>query len=389
MPWRATLEVFAIFLRLGLTSFGGPVAHLAFFRNEFVLRRRWLADQAYTDLVALGQFLPGPASSQVGLGIGLLRAGYPGALAAWLGFTLPSALMLALLALGARHYSVLADAGVLHGLTLAAVSVVAQALCGMARSFCPDAFRVWLMLTVAALLLIWPLPLLQPVLLLAAGVAGLIGCSRHRPVGAGLPLPGISRRAGMIWLLVLLLLLAGLPWLAQLDPGGLPALADGFFRAGALVFGGGHVVVPLLQAELVATGRMPAETFLAGYGAAQAVPGPVFSVSAFLGASMAGWPGAATAVLAIFAPAFLWLMAALPFWVRLSGSPPVRAAMAGVNAAVVGLLLVAWLSMLTGGAVQRPLDGLVVMAGWLALQYGRWPAWVVVAACGLLGVWLA
>ncbi|MBU4321943.1 MAG: chromate efflux transporter, partial [Gammaproteobacteria bacterium] len=346
---RSAWAVFLIFLRLGLTSFGGPVAHLGYFRSEFVERRRWLSEAAYADLVALCQFLPGPASSQVGLALGLARAGYAGAFAAWAGFTLPSAIALIALALGLTQAGDAlqsgAGAGLLHGLKVVAVAVVAQAVWGMARSLCPDASRRALMLATAALLQAWPGTGTQLLAIAFAGVLCLLfmgpaADAPHEPMSVP-----VSRTAGAAWLALFFALLMSLPLLLQALPSQALALVDAFYRAGALVFGGGHVVLPLLQASVVPPGWVSSDAFLAGYGAAQAVPGPLFTFAAFLGAAMqtapTGWAGGALALAAVFAPAFLLIVGALPFWESLRAQPRVRAALMGINAAVVGLLLAA------------------------------------------------
>ncbi len=393
-PDRSAWAVFRIFLRLGLTAFGGPVAHLGFFRTEFVERRRWLSEAAYADLVALCQFLPGPASSQVGLALGLGRAGYAGAFAAWAGFTLPSALALMALALGITQATgalqgAAAWAGLLQGLKVAAVAVVAQAVWGMARSLCPDAARRALALATAALLLVWPGAITQ---LLALGIAAALGLRWLQPPDGTHPEPmawPVSRRAGAAWLGLFVLLLLGLPLLLQALPSQGLALVDAFYRAGALVFGGGHVVLPLLQSSVVPNGWVGADAFVAGYGAAQAVPGPLFSFAAFLGASLpdapTGWAGGLLALVAIFAPGFLLVVGALPFWEQLRGQVRVRAALMGVNAAVVGLLLAAlWNPVITSG-IRHPGHALLAGLAWLALVRWKWPPWAVVAGCALVG----
>lgn len=386
---RGAWQVFVVFLRLGLTSFGGPVAHLGYFRTEFVERRRWLGEAAYADLVALCQFLPGPASSQVGLGLGLVRAGYAGALAAWAGFTLPSALALIALALGITQAADALPAGLLHGLKVMAVAVVAQAVWGMARGLGPDWPRRLLMLAAAVLLIVWPGALAQ---LLAIGLAALIGMAFMRPAAdtahEPLPIP-VSRRTGAAWLALFFFMLAGLPLLMLVWPSQALAMVDAFYRAGALVFGGGHVVLPLLQTSVVSTGWVDSDTFLAGYGAAQAVPGPLFTFAAFLGASMqtapSGWLGGLLALLAIFLPAFLLVAGALPFWETLRAHARARAALMGVNAAVVGLLVAAlWNPVITGG-IRQPVDAALALAALLALMRWKWPPWLVVAACAALG----
>ncbi len=389
--WR----VFLIFLRLGLTSFGGPVAHLGYFREEFVARRRWLTEDAYADLVALCQFLPGPASSQVGLALGLRQAGWGGALAAWLGFTLPSALVIALLGLGLVAGQGLMPAGVLHGLKVAAVAVVAQAVWGMARSLCRGPARLLLMVLACALALLWPGVVGQVGAMLVAGLAGLglwgrAGAMPAPPSQGGLA-AGVQPRTGALLLAAFAALLVLLPLAARAWPQGWLVLADAFYRAGALVFGGGHVVLPLLQAEVVATGWVAADDFLAGYGLAQAVPGPLFTFAAFLGAAAGhgagGWLGAAVCLVAIFVPAFLLVAGALPFWERLRHNARARAALAGVNAAVVGLLLAALYHPVWTSAIHAPADLALALATFAALVWARVPPWLVVPLCGAAG-WL-
>ena len=387
-PWA----VFLVFLRLGLTSFGGPVAHLGYFREELVVRRRWLSERNYADLVALCQFLPGPASSQVGMALGLARAGYPGALAAWLGFTLPSAVALILFALGLAHWGDAVPAGLLHGLKVVAVAVVAQAVWGMARSLCPDAPRTSLMAVAACAVLWWSSAWAQVLVLALAALVGLWTlapgqAAAHEP----LPIP-VGRRAGMAWLALFVALLLGLPWAAAVFPHATLAVADAFYRAGSLVFGGGHVVLPLLQAELVPTGWVDQDTFLAGYGAAQAVPGPLFTFAAFLGASLQTGPqgvwGAVVCLLAIFAPSFLLVAGALPFWEGLRAHPRMQAALAGVNAAVVGLLVAALYQPVWTSAIHTPQDVALALLAGVALMAWKLPPWLVVAACAGAGWWL-
>ena len=389
--WR----VFLIFLRLGLTSFGGPVAHLGYFREEFVARRRWLTEDAFADLVALCQFLPGPASSQVGLALGLRQAGWGGALAAWLGFTLPSALVMALLGLGLVAGQGLMPAGVLHGLKVAAVAVVAQAVWGMARSLCRGPARLLLMVLACALALLWPGVVGQVGAMLVAALAGLALWGRASampaPPSQGGLAAGVRPRTGALLLAAFAALLVLLPLAARAWPQGWLVLADAFYRAGALVFGGGHVVLPLLQAEVVATGWVAADDFLAGYGLAQAVPGPLFTFAAFLGAAAGhgagGWLGAAVCLVAIFVPAFLLVAGALPFWERLRHNARARAALAGVNAAVVGLLLAALYHPVWTSAIHAPADLALALAAFAALVWARVPPWLVVPLCGAAG-WL-
>lgn len=387
--WERVRDVFLVFLRLGLTSFGGPIAHLGYFREEFVVRRGWLDEREYADLVALCQFLPGPASSQVGMALGYLRAGYGGALAAWLGFTLPSAVAMILFALGLTHYAQAVPAGVLHGLKVAAVAVVAQAVWGMARTLCPDARRVTLMTVAACCVALAPLAWVQVAVIAAAGVAGLaLLPGRELPPPEPLPI-AMRRRIGLFWLALFAALLMVLPLLAHLTENPTLTLVDAFYRAGALVFGGGHVVLPLLQAETVPRGWVDAQTFLAGYGAAQAVPGPLFTFAAFLGAVReippAGWTGGLLALTAIFLPSFFLILGALPFWAKWRHLRHTQAALAGVNAAVVGLLLAALYQPVWTSAILQPQDFCLALVAFVALLFWRVPPWAVVGGCGFLG----
>jgi chromate transporter len=399
---RSAAAVFGVFLRLGLTSFGGPVAHLGYFRQEFVVRRRWLDERAYADLVALCQFLPGPASSQVGFAIGLLRAGRSGALAAWAGFTLPSALALIALALGLAQAGSALPAGLLQGLKIAAVAVVAQAAWGMGRALCQGATRLTLMAAAAAAVLLLPGTATQLGVIAAAGVfgawwlhAGAAGAAAAgAAAGAGvedLLAPPLSRREGLLWLGLFALLLAVLPLAAAALAHPALAQADAFYRAGALVFGGGHVVLPLLQAEVVPTGWVREDLFLAGYGAAQAVPGPLFTFAAFLGASagstgLGGWAGGLLCLGAVFLPGLLLVAGALPFWAALRRRARAQAALAGVNAAVVGLLLAALYDPVWTAAIHGPRDAALALAALVALHAWKLPPWAVVLGCGGIGV---
>ncbi|MDI7660457.1 chromate efflux transporter [Cronobacter universalis] len=386
---QSPLAVFLIFLRLGLTSFGGPIAHLGYFRDEFVARRKWISDQHYSDLVALCQFLPGPASSQVGIALGLSRAGYAGALAAWAGFTLPSAILLILFALGLSGSGGIVPSGALHGLKVVAVAVVAQAVWGMARTLCPDATRVTIMATAACVLLLFPAAGSQLAVIGAAALAGLYVCkpAAGEKSEALTVSPGL--RSGAVWLVLFVILLAGLPLLAAFCPHPALAMVNAFYRTGSLVFGGGHVVLPLLQADVVPNGWVSNDTFLAGYGAAQAVPGPLFTFAAFLGASMnpspSGWEGGLLCLLAIFAPSFLLVAGALPFWERVKGNVRMRAALAGINAAVVGLLLAALYNPVWTSAIHTPQDVCVALVALVALIFWKLPPWLVVVCCGVAG----
>ncbi|ASM18525.1 chromate transporter [Serratia marcescens] len=386
-PWA----VFLIFFRLGLTSFGGPIAHLGYFRDEFVTRRQWLTERSYADLVALCQFLPGPASSQVGIALGLSRSGYAGALAAWTGFTLPSAIALILFALGMASYGDVMPSGVLHGLKVVAVAVVAQAVWGMARNLCPDKPRITIMVVATCFVLIIPSAWGQVGVIVIAAVIGLL-LFKPQQVMAHDPLPVyIRRRVGLFWLILFFLLLAGLPLLTAIFPNQLLLMVETFYRTGSLVFGGGHVVLPLLQAEVVPSGWVSNDTFLAGYGAAQAVPGPLFTFAAFLGASMnqapSGWLGGLVCLLAIFAPSFLLIVGALPFWESLRRNTRTQAALQGVNAAVVGLLLAALYQPVWTSAIHAPQDFGLALVALVALMFWKLPPWLVVVSSGAAG-WL-
>ncbi|HWA12201.1 MAG TPA: chromate efflux transporter [Burkholderiales bacterium] len=378
-------EVFAAFLRLGLTSFGGPIAHLGYFRHEFVERRKWLDEAGYADLVALCQFLPGPASSQVGMSIGLLRAGLPGALAAWIAFTAPSAIALVLFAYGASALEGPVAAGVLHGLKIITVAVVAQAVWSMGRAICTDRARLTIAFVSAGILLAWPGAAIQVLVIAAAAIGGgLMLRTSAGPQAGGLEIRvpgGMAATAGVLFLALLVLL----PLAALTLHSTAVAMFDTFYRAGALVFGGGHVVLPLLQSEVIPHGWVDNETFLAGYGAAQAVPGPLFTFAAYLGAASGvapnGWAGALLCLSAIFLPSLLLVLAALPYWQKLRQQPSARAALAGVNASVVGLLLAALYQPVWTSAIGHALDFALALGAFLLLVAWRWsPLWVVLAA---------
>lgn len=387
------LEVLRVFLRLGVTSFGGPIAHLGYFRREFVERRRWLDDAAFTDLVGLCQFLPGPASSQTGFAIGLLRAGWAGGLAAWCGFTLPSVFAMLVFAAIAPDLGGPVGIGVVHGLKLVAVAVVAQAVWDMARRLCPDRRRAAIALAAVALLSLLSTAYAQLIAIAAGALLGLALC-RTKTAGAAPALvahPGgfaVSRKAGIAALIVFCVLLFGLPLLSATAQG--VRVFDAFYRSGALVFGGGHVVLPLLQRATVATGWVAPSDFLAGYGAAQAVPGPLFTFAAFLGWMMASppnhWSGALLAVVGIFLPGLLLVLAALPWWHALRSRPAMSAALAGVNAAVVGLLTAALYSPVWTSAVQTQADFAIACIGFFLLTRWKAPPLVVVGFCVAMGV---
>jgi chromate transporter len=378
---RAWREVFPAFLRLGLTSFGGPVAHLSYFRAEFVEKRSWLDEAAYADLVALCQFLPGPASSQTGIGLGLMRAGYAGAFAAWLGFTAPSAIAMILFGYGVALFPGLASSAALHGLKIVAVAVVAQAVIAMARALTPDFPRVALALCAAAIALLVPATLGQVATIAAGGVIGWLFLAGRAREGAAIPLrvaPWIAMGAAVLFFL----LLVGLPVAARVSGNHTLAVIDGFYRSGALVFGGGHVVLPLLQAFVVPPGWVTNGDFLAGYGTAQGVPGPLFTFAAYLGAAMGpapnGWLGGLICLAAIFLPSFLLLFGAIPAWSRLRAHAKAQSALAGINAAVVGLLAAALYSPVWTSAIFAPADFVIAVGAFVLLAYWRAPSWLVV-----------
>lgn len=382
-------EVLWISTQLGLTSFGGPIAHLGYFHEEYVKRRKWIDERSYADLVALCQFLPGPASSQVSIAIGIARARLLGGVAAWLGFTMPSALALIAFAFGIGAFASAADAGWLHGLKVVAVAVVAQAVWGMARSLCPDRERATIAILASILTLAWPTAVGQLSSIAVAGLAGLIifpGAASSAPSHMRFP---IGKKTGIAAWSIFFALLIGLPLLRQIQPGHALEVFDSFFRVGSLVFGGGHVVLPLLQAEVVGPGWITNEQFVAGYGAAQAVPGPLFTFSAYLGAVMGpepnGWTGALLALAAIFFPSFLLIAGALPFWDVLRSVPVFQSALKGINAAVVGLLLTALYKPVWTSAIYSPADlGLGLLAFGL-LMYWKTPPWLVVVLTAVGG----
>jgi chromate transporter len=391
---RSPVEVLPVFLRLGVSCFGGPIAHIGYFREEFVVRRKWLDERAFADLVALCQFLPGPASSQVGFSIGLLRAGYLGGLAAWTGFTLPSAFILVLFAYGASALSGTVGQGLLHGLKLVAVAIIAQAVWGMARTLCPDRERASIAVIAALIILFNTSSLAQVGAIALGGVAGLWLC-REAPTTttAGHIVMPISRTAGVVALIAFFVLLGGLPLLRTLWASQGVALFEAFYRSGALVFGGGHVVLPLLREAFVAPGWVSDNTFLAGYGAAQAVPGPLFTFAAYLGAVVSppphGLPGAALGLIGIFLPGILILFGTLPFWDSFRKRASAQATMGGVNAAVVGLLGAALYNPVWTSAVMTPGDFAVALVGFVLLTVWRAPPLLVVIVGALGGVALA
>jgi chromate transporter len=393
-PKGSAFEVLWVALRLGLTSFGGPIAHLGYFREEYVERRKWLDEESYADVVALSQSLPGPASSKVGIIIGTIRAGLPGGLMAWLGFTLPSALALILFAYGVQQFTT-SDAGWLHGLKIAAVAVVAQAVWGMSRNLAPDRERATIAIIAAIVALAFPTVVTQVLTIVVAGIVGW----RLLPVtvfqGERMPLSARVRPwVGITALALFFSLLFGLPLLRQVvEAGQVLAIVDSFYRAGSLVFGGGHVVLPLLQSEVVTPGWVTNEAFLAGYGAAQAVPGPLFTFSAYLGTVMGPQPngalGGLLALGAIFLPAFLLALGPLPFWDILRKIPAFQLVLRGINAAVVGILLAALYDPVWTSAIFAPEDFALAAGALALLVIWKWPPWLVVILSALGGALIA
>lgn len=382
-------EVLLVFMRLGLTSFGGPIAHLGYFREEIVVRRKWVDEQNYADLLALCQFLPGPSSSQMGIALGMTRAGVWGGLAAWLGFTLPSAIALTIFAYITRGIQGITQEGWLHGLLVVAVAVVAQAVWGMAKTLCPDRPRATIAIFAAITILLWPVAIGQIVILAMGGLIGwrfLQTTESTKP--AVLPLK-VSRRLAVCCWGIFVALLVGLPVLRLVVHVQGLALFDTFFRVGSLVFGGGHVVLPLLQREVVPAGWVNNDQFLAGYGAAQAVPGPLFTFSAYLGAVSSpapnGWLGALIALVAMFLPSFFFVIGILPFWNHLRSIESFQSALRGINAAVVGILLAALYQPIWTSAIHAPVDFALGLLAFGLLVIWKVPPWIVVILSALLG----
>jgi chromate transporter len=392
-PHSSLGEVLRVFLRLGLTSFGGPIAHLGYFRTEFVERRKWLDEKTYADLIALSQFLPGPASTKVGIAVGFFRAGYAGALTAWAGFTLPSALALVLFAYGVGRFGDALGSGWLHGLKVVAVAVVAQAVLGMMRSLAPDRDRATVAVAAAVIVLAFPTAWGQIGAIILGFAAGVTMLHVNVPADhVSLPLK-VGRTAGAVLLTVFFAILLGLPLLIAVVPNHSLELFEAFYRAGSLVFGGGHVVLPLLQASVVPPGWVSNDAFLAGYGAAQAVPGPLFTFAAYLGAVMGpqpnGWLGATLSLVAMFLPSFFLTIGALPFWDELRRRPAAQSALRGVNAAVVGLLLAALYNPVWTSGISSGADFALAVAGFLLLFMWKVPPWLVVVLSAIGGAAIA
>jgi chromate transporter len=393
MRQRSALEVFATFLKLGLRSFGGPLAHLGYFREELVIRRGWIDDAAYSELVALCQFLPGPASSQVGFSLGLIRAGYRGGIAAWMGFTLPSAILLTAFAFGAAALNGPLASGLSHGLKLVAVTIVAQAVWGMARALCPDWQRLSIAALATGLILCGGSSSNIILVILCGGLAGLVMTRAAASGVSGALIAPVSRRMGLCSLMLFAVLLLALPLIAALAPSPALSLFNAFYRSGALVFGGGHVVLPLLRNAVVRPGWVSEGSFVAGYGAAQAMPGPLFSVAAYLGAVVAlpthGVLGATIALAGIFLPGLLLLIGALPFWVALRSRAEAQAAMRGINAAVVGLLGAALYDPLWRTSVHSLADCAIAVSLFVLLTVARAPPLIVVVVGAMSGIAMA
>lgn len=383
------LEVLLVSTRLGLTSFGGPIAHLGYFHDEYVKRKKWIDEQSYADLVALCQFLPGPASSQVSIAIGISRARLLGGLAAWIGFTMPSALALIAFAFGIGTFASTADAGWLHGLKVVAVAVVAQAVWGMACSLCPDRERATIAILASIVTLAWQSALGQIASIAVAGVVGSIIFSGTASSTLSHMRFPVGKKLGIIASIIFFSLLLGLPLIRQSAPNHTLEVFDSFFRVGSLVFGGGHVVLPLLQAEVVGPGWVTNEQFVAGYGATQAVPGPLFTFSAYLGAVMGtqpnSWAGAFLTLIAIFLPSFLLVVGALPFWDLLRVVPVFHSALRGINAAVVGLLLTALYKPVWTSAINSPADFGLGLFAFALLMFWKFPPWLVVVISAVGG----
>lgn len=384
---KALLEILMVSTRLGFTSFGGPIAHLGYFHEEYIRRRKWMDERSYADLIALCQFLPGPASSQVGIGIGVMRAGILGGLISFIGFTLPSVVALIVFAFILQGFNI-ADAGWIHGLKIVAVAVVAHAILGMAQKLTPDIQRKTLALLAVVGTLLWQTAFTQVGIIFLAGFIGFLLYKKHSeekdensiqiPISRGFAYACLSLFFALLILLPVLNQATSIQWLA---------LFDSFYRSGSLVFGGGHVVLPLLEREFVPTGWISDEEFLAGYGAAQAVPGPLFTFAAYIGAVINGWQGGLLATIAIFLPAFLLVFGTLPFWGSLRKNPKIKGALMGVNAAVVGILIAAFYHPIWTSSILQPIDFAFAAVLFSMLVYWKLPAWLIVLT-GAVGGWI-
>ncbi|MGS2779387.1 chromate efflux transporter [Robertmurraya sp. GLU-23] len=380
---KSLLEILIVSTKLGLTSFGGPIAHLGYFHNEYIRKRKWLDEKSYADLVALCQFLPGPASSQVGIGIGVMRAGVLGGIVSFIGFTLPSVVALMIFALLLREFEV-GEAGWIHGLKIVAVAVVAHAIVGMANNLTPDLKRKALAIFALVVTLLWQTAFTQVGVIFIAGILGFFLYRQQTDTHEQKMAFPISRRFGVLTLLVFFSLLLLLPILREATSLHWVAMFDSFYRSGSLVFGGGHVVLPLLEREFVPTGMLTEEAFLAGYGATQAVPGPLFTFAAYLGTVISGPQGGLLATFAIFLPAFLLVLGALPFWDSLRRNPKIKGALMGVNAAVVGILISAFYQPIWTSSILAPIDFAFAAILFSMLVYWKLPPWIVVVT-GVIG----
>lgn len=384
---KLLLEILMVSTRLGLTSFGGPVAHLGYFHEEYIRRRKWLDEKSYADLVALCQFLPGPASSQVGIGIGVMRAGVLGGIVSFIGFTIPSVIILILFALLLHSFG-FSDAGWIKGLKIVAVVVVAHAILGMAKNLTPDVQRKTIALFAIVITLLWQTAFTQvAVILLAAFIGFLLYRDQTLEENTNQVQFPISHRFAVICLTLFFGLLVALPLLREVTNLDWLALFDSFYRSGSLVFGGGHVVLPLLEREFVPTGWLSEEEFLAGYGMAQAVPGPLFTFAAYIGAVINGWKGGLLATVAIFLPAFLLILGTLPFWNSLRRNPKIKGALMGVNAAVVGILIAALYHPIWTTSILTAIDFAFAAVLFSMLVHWKLPPWVIVAT-GAIGGFL-
>lgn len=381
-------EILFVSTRLGLTSFGGPTAHLGYFHEEYVRRKKWMDEKSYADLVALAQFLPGPASSQVGIGIGVMRAGVIGGIVSFLGFTLPSVIALILFA-GLLTTTDIGNAGWIHGLKLVAVAVVAHAILGMAKNLTPDATRKTIALVALIGTVLWQSAWTQVGIIVVAAFIGFLLFKQQESTEPAKSTFPITKRVSAICLALFAGLLVLLPILRELTGSAWIAMIDSFYRSGSLVFGGGHVVLPLLEQEFVPTGWISEESFLAGYGATQAVPGPLFTFAAYIGTVMKGWQGGLVATFAVFLPAFLLILGALPFWDQLRNNPKVKGAIMGVNAAVIGILIAALYTPIWTSSVLQPTDFALAAVLFTMLAYWKLPPWMVVVAGAVGGMGLS
>ena len=388
------LAIFAVALRLGLTSFGGPIAHIGFFRHEYVENRRWLSERRFSDLVALCHFLPGPTSSQVGIAVGITRGGLLGGLLAWIGFTLPSAAVLIAFGFGIAEFDTLLEDDWLKGLKIAAVAVVAQALWGMGTSLAPDKARASVAVAAAIAILLSPIIFSIVAVIVVAGAFGWWRFQHYvDETDSDTAAYSIWKPLAVGCAILFALILVGLPLLRQIVDVDILNIFDGFFRSGSLVFGGGHVVLPTLESEVVENGWVTTEQFIAGYGASQAIPGPLFTFSAYLGTVMdvgpGGISGALIALIAIFLPSFLLVIAILPFWHRLNQVRKFRAALVGINAAVVGILAAALFDPVWSSSIKEPADFALAAAAFGLLIFWKFPSWAVVILCAIAGVALS